>query len=79
MLLQSAAVGYKTFWPVLNNEQLVRRPGLTHEFQAIILMNARVLGNGSSLTASLQTDYYCQSSLLSAVFSGSFLEVFDAQ
>lgn len=46
----------RLFWPVLNNQQPVRCPGLTHEIQAILLMNARVLGNGSSLTALLQTD-----------------------
>lgn len=44
------------FWPVLNNQQPVRCPGLMHEIQAILLMNARVLGNGSSLTALLRTD-----------------------
>uniref|UniRef100_A0A671V6V4 Potassium voltage-gated channel subfamily Q member 4 n=1 Tax=Sparus aurata TaxID=8175 RepID=A0A671V6V4_SPAAU len=46
----------RLFWPVLNNQQPVRCPGLTHEIRAILLMNARVLGNGSSLTALLQTD-----------------------
>lgn len=64
MVLTSTVVGFYLhlhklfgqFGAVLNNQQPVRRPALTHDFQAIILMNASVLGHGSSLIALLQTD-----------------------
>lgn len=80
----------RLFGQFLNNERPVRRSGLMHELQAIILMNARVLGNGSSLTAVLQTDGVQGSgsgrhptnagslySLLSSL--NIFLDMFDAQ
>lgn len=68
-------------WPVLNNKQPARRPLSTW---------THVLGNGSSLTASLQRDsmqvwasmdvkYHCQSTLLPAVFSASLLGTIDTQ
>lgn len=49
--------------------------GLMHEFQTFILMNARVLGNGSSLTASTQRQCAGCPKVLLTVFSSALYSV----